>query len=189
MKTYAVFLVIATSFLLTPLGASTESVEIEGINFPQQRNNLELRSTATATWMKFIEVYVAALYAPGSSRPEQVLDGSQPLSLDIGYLRPLKREQIIKAAELALARQHDDVTLLSYIQELEEIHSLYRHINKGDHYRIDYIPGDGLRLLLNDNLLIHIKSDDFALLYLGIWLDDKPLSEPLRTTLLDWSDS
>ena len=189
IKIIVVFLFLATTLHAGPVMASREGVDTETVEFPLQRGNLILRSTATATWMKFVDVYVAGLYAPGSSNPQQVLDGSKPLSLEIGYLVALDREKLVKAANIALARQHNEVKLSAHKQYINQLHDKYLGVKEGDRYRIDFRPGNGLKLILNDRQLAHINDDEFALLYLGIWLDEKPLSEPLRTALLDWSGS
>src|SRR5690554_3469210 len=80
-------------------------------HFDTQRGELTLRGTAIGTWMRFIKVYDAALYAPADASPRQVLNVPLPLTLEIRYRVAVSKAQLIEAAMTALKRQHNDATL------------------------------------------------------------------------------
>ena len=150
--------------------------------------DLVLKSSGTATWMRVVRVYDAALFAPSSARVEQVLQKDVPLSLKIEYLISVSADNIIKAADVALARQHSPEVLDRYSTHIQRLHQSYQSAELGDRYRLDYRPGEGITLWFNDQYLVSIDDDEFARLYVGIWLGEQPLSERLRTALLNWRD-
>ncbi|WP_159435525.1 chalcone isomerase family protein [Ectothiorhodosinus mongolicus] len=150
--------------------------------------DLVLKSSGTATWMRFVRVYDAALFAPSDARVEQVLQKDVPLSLKIEYLIGVSADNIVKAADVALARQHGPEVLDRYSTHIQRLHQSYQSTEPGDRYRLDYRPGEGISLWFNDQYLVSINDDKFARLYVGIWLGEQPLSERLRTALLNWED-
>ena len=151
-------------------------------------HDLVLKSSGTATWMRIVRVYDAALFAPSDAEVEQVLQKDVPLSLKIEYLIGVSAENIIKAADVALARQHKPEVLDRYSTHIQRLHQSYQSAEPGDRYRLDYRPGEGITLWFNDQYLVSINDDEFARLYVGIWLGEQPLSERLRTALLNWED-
>lgn len=155
-------------------------------HFAPQRGELSLRGTATGTWMKFIKVYDAALYAPIEARPSQVLSAPIPLVLEIRYRVDVRRDQLVEAAMTALERQHDSQSLARYERETQVLHSAYRDVTQGDRFRLELWPETGVALFFNDERVASINDAGFAAFYLGIWLGEPPLSDAVRQSLLDW---
>ena len=174
-------LIVSLSFF-----AGAQVIAAEDVRFTPGKGELELKSSATATWMRFIEVYQAALYAPHEIQAEEINTSLVPLSLELTYLTGVSKDNIIKAAEVALQRQHDTATLDKFAEQITALHQSYRDTAKGDKYRLDFDPASGVSLYFNDSLLVAFGDVSFGRLYVGIWLDEPPLSQPLRTALLDW---
>jgi len=155
-------------------------------DFPSTRGELELKSTATATWLIFIDVYNAALYAEPQAQAYRLLDDERPFSLEIRYQVSLSKAQLIEGADVALGRQHSQQQRALYQQDVDTLHTFYQDVTEGDRFRLDIHPDKGLALLLNDKLLYQHPSIDFARYYVGLWLADNPLSDDLRSDLLNW---
>jgi hypothetical protein len=155
-------------------------------DFQSTRDDIELKSTATATWLAFIEVYDAALYAQPDAQAENVLNGNGPFSLEILYKVSLSKSQLIEGADVALGRQHSEQQRASYQSDVDALHAFYQNVTEGDRFRLDITPTDGLSLFFNDQLVYQNTSIDFARYYVGLWLAENPLSDRVRLGLLDW---
>ena len=70
--------------------------------------------------------------------------------------------------------------------DVNALHGFYQDVSEGDRFRLDIEPSNGLSLFFNDELLYQNASLDFARYYVGLWLAENPLSDSLRTGLLDW---
>lgn len=176
------FVLFCYSLLLNISWAATHSHP----DFQSTRDDIELKSTATATWLVFIEVYEAALYAQPDAQAEQVLNGNGPFSLEIIYKVSLSKSQLIEGADVALGRQHSEQQRASYQSDVDALHDFYQDVTEGDRFRLDIAPTDGLSLFFNNELVYQNTSIDFARYYAGLWLAESPLSDHVRLGLLDW---
>jgi len=156
-------------------------------DFQPTRDGIELKATATAKWMVFVSVYDAGLYAKADAKPSDVLQKDMPISLEIRYRVDVKREQLIEAADVALTRQHSTNIRQRFQASVDELHGFYQDVKEGDRFRLDVKPDTGLSLYFNDQLRYQNANLDFANYYVGLWLAEKPLSETVRTALLNWS--
>ena len=155
-------------------------------DFQTVRGELKLKSTATATWLVFIDVYDAALYAEPDGQANLLLEDDRPFSLEIRYKVALSKSQLIEGADVALSRQHSKQQRSFYQNDVNKLHYYYQDVSEGDRFRLDIHPDDGLSLLFNDELLYKNANIDFARYYVGLWLAENPLSNPVREGLLDW---
>ena len=188
MKTHCSFVSLSVFALLAALAFAVNANPAQSVStFVPVKGELELKSSATATWMRFIDVYEAALYAPAGVTPDDIASEALPLSLELAYLTSVSKDNIIKAADVALQRQHDPARLAQYAAQVTQLHESYRDVGKGDRYRLDLDPAKGVGLYLNDEELVYFADADFGRFYIGIWLDEPPLSQPLRTALLSWN--
>lgn len=155
-------------------------------DFQSTRGETELKSTATATWLAFIEVYDAALYADPETQAEQLLVADAPFSLEILYKVSLSKSQLIEGADVALGRQHTEQQRAKHQNDVDALHGFYQDVVEGDCFRLDILPNQGLALFFNDKLLYQNNSLEFARYYVGLWLAKNPLSDSVRSDLLDW---
>lgn len=155
-------------------------------DFQSTRGRLELKSTATATWLRFVEVYDAALYTQPDAKARQTLIADQPFSLEILYKVSLSKSQLIEGADVALGRQHSEQERALYQSDVDALHLSYQDVVEGDRFRLDISPDKGLSLFLNNELLYQNVSINFARYYVGLWVAENPLSDSVRTGLLKW---
>ena len=155
-------------------------------DFPPTRGEIELKSTATATWLVFVDVYDIALYASPNAQSNTFLKESSPFSLEIRYKVSLSKAQLIEGADIALSRQHSERQLAQYQTNVDALHTFYRDVVEGDRFRLDISGDNGLSLFFNDELLYQNSNVAFAKYYVGLWLADNPLSDSVRESLLDW---
>ena len=143
---------------------------------------LELRSTGSAYFARFIHVYDAALYASAETTAADLLESNTAKCLALSYHVDLKGSDIRKAAEKVLERQHGDLT--AWRPDLDRLHAAYQDVGKGDEYALCHHPRRGTELLLNGAALTRIETPGFDVLYFGIWLGEDAISASLREDLV-----
>jgi|TARA_B100000795_G_scaffold99677_1_gene73297 hypothetical protein len=182
MKNHILFVWITYSLLFNISWAMPPSQ----LDFQPSRGEVELKSIATATWLGFIDVYDAALYAAPEVQARQVLRGNHPFSLELHYKVSISKSQLINSADEVLSRQHTKNQRALYQSDINALHDFYQDVTKGDRFRIDIRHDKGLYLFFNDELLYQNTNISFARYYLGLWLAENSLSESLRKELLNW---
>jgi len=74
---------------------------------------------------------------------------------------------------------------LQQLQErINQFNSYFIPVRKGDEIRLDYIPGQGTRVYVNDQLQGSVNGEDFSRALLKIWLGKKPADAGLKEALL-----
>lgn len=145
---------------------------------------LHLRGAGLYTYGVFIDVYAAALYLPLQATQTRVLEPDVAKRLEIVYFVDITREQFAQAAMKTLAQQLSDTEMLKLRKRIDQLHGLYRNVNKGDRYALTYRPNQGTTLELNGNVLGTVHGADFASAYFSIWLSKQPIAPALKDTLL-----
>ena len=173
--------------LLLMLSATVQASEADRLkqaDFPAQFHELAVKNQAVLVYL-WADVYAAALYAPANLSTRQAWDQLKDLRLALYYFRDIDRSDVIKAATTALERQQTAATLARLKPELDQLHARFRDIRSGDRYALDFRPGRGLNLEINDQVVFSSRNDELARAYLGIWLAPKGLSDSLRNSLLN----
>lgn len=143
-----------------------------------------LRGEGVLRYAFVIDVYRARLYTPTHVQAERVLSDDVAKRLELTYFTDIEREILVEAANTVLARQLPTRLLEALAPELEALHAAYRDVEPGDQYTLVYSPGDGGRLMLNDEEVFRIEDNRVAQAYFGIWLGEEPISRSLRRKLL-----
>ncbi|ANF85116.1 hypothetical protein A7J50_1693 [Pseudomonas antarctica] len=163
---------------------ASEADRLRQAAFPAQSHELVLKNQAVLVYL-WADVYAAALYTPADLRAKQAWDQQKDLRLVLFYFRDIDRNDVIKAANTALERQQSSATLARLKPELDQLHASFRNIRSGDRYALDFRPGRGLNLEINEQVVFSSRDDELAKAYLGIWLAQKGLSDSLRKSLLN----
>ena len=124
-----------------------------------------------------------AFYAPAGMDAKDAL-ADKPRCLEFFYYRTIESAQFATAAWKTLEGAFSKKVLAANKDAIDELHRLYRDVDKGDRYRLLYVPGTGTQLFLNGKLLGGVKGSLFAEVYFSIWLGDKPLDGTLKARLL-----
>ena len=163
---------------------ANEADRLKQADFPAQSQQLTLKNQAVLTYL-WADVYAAALYAPSDLSAKQAWAQQKALRLTLYYFRDIDRNDVIKAATATLERQQSAATLARLKPELDQLHASFRNIRNGDRYALDFRPGRGLNLEINEQVVFSSRDDELAKAYLGIWLAPKGLSDRLRNSLLN----
>lgn len=149
-------------------------------------STLDLQSRATLTYLGFIKVYEASLYAEHPVTERTVLQTDTSKCLRLEYAVSLDTDDFIEGAETVLNRQHSPQQLAQVRHHIDQLHRQYRDVQSGDNYTLCYDATSGRTTLsLNDQELVEIESPLFAAIYFGIWLGpEDPLDDSVRDRLL-----
>ena len=132
----------------------------------------------------WVDVYAAALYTDPGISPRQAVGHEYRQRLELYYFRAIDRQDVIKAAWVALKRQHPAAQLARLRTEIDALHATFADIQAGDRYALDYSSNTGISLLINGRQVFNSRNTELAHAYLGIWLADNGLSASLREQLL-----
>ncbi len=132
----------------------------------------------------WVDVYAAALYTEPGISPRQAVGHEYRQRLELYYFRAIDRQDVIKAAWVALKRQHPAAQLARLRPEIDALHATFADIQAGDRYALDYSSNTGISLLINGRQVFNSRNTELAHAYLGIWLASDGLSAGLRKQLL-----
>ncbi|MDQ0705354.1 hypothetical protein QF043_004146 [Pseudomonas sp. W3I7] len=163
---------------------ANEADRLKQAGFPAQSHELALKNQAVLVYL-WADVYAAALYAPADVSAKQAWTQRNEVRLALYYFRDIDRNDVIKAATATLERQQSAATLARLKPELDPLHASFRNIRTGDRYALDFRPGRGLNLEINEQVVFSSRDEALAKAYLGIWLAPKGLSDSLRNSLLN----
>lgn len=171
---------------LQPLNVA--ALTIEDVTFQESvsidNRQIPIRGAALLRWLKIFKVYVAALYLPENSAPDDVL-ADIPKRLEISYLVSIPGPDFGKGAEAVLERNHTRAELARLRARIDQLNAVYRDVKPGDRYALTYVPGRGTELSYNGRPLITIEGADFAAAYFGIWLGKDPIDSDMRRRLIN----
>lgn len=134
----------------------------------------------------FIDIYIGALYLPSpTSDVTAILEGTGPASVLMHFLySEVSRKKITDGWTDGLQANLAAEEMASIRPRLENFNRLFRTVHKGDVIRIDYRPGGGTEVRINDEWRGSVAGNDFFRALLRVWLGNRPVSKPLRQGML-----
>jgi hypothetical protein len=173
--------------IASPLAMASHADLLKKADFPARFDGqspvLERKNQAILTYL-WTDVYAAAFYAEPSVSARQAAFSLTPQRLELYYFRNIDREDVIKAANVALEKQQPGSTLKRLKPELERLHHSFQDIKDGDRYDLSWNRSDGLNLTRNGNVIFESSDPELAKVYFAIWLAPDGLSAELREALL-----
>jgi hypothetical protein len=134
----------------------------------------------------FIKVYVGALYLPARTRdPGTVLRHTGPVSMHMHFLHSeVSKEKLVKAWNEGFDTNLDAAGRARLGARIARFNELFRTARKGDVIRLDYLPGSGTTVTINNESRGVIEGEDFMQAWLRIWLGKHPADADLKQGLL-----
>jgi hypothetical protein len=187
------WLLAGLSWLAVAAGAqAAPAVKVEGFTFPGEMvvagqtlslNGVGLRAVL---WLKG---YAAGLYLSArASTPAQVLATTGAKRLQMRMLLDVDTEEFIKAFHKGIGRntpQAGQPALVERMARFDELLRVIGKVKKRDVIDLDWLPGRGLQLALNGQLLGEpIPGEDLYAALLLIFLGEKPVDTGLKAGLL-----
>jgi hypothetical protein len=145
----------------------------------------------------FVGVCSSVLYLPPESTNDAVLRlGDSPVALEIHYHKPARAVDLQWATNKFIEANLPDGKLSclppNVQRQIEQFNDLYRNVRSGDRYSLEYLPGIGVRLSLNEEELGTVGADmqeaeerELARVIYSVWFgDEAPFSAPMKKELL-----
>ena len=134
----------------------------------------------------FVDIYIGALYLPGkSTSAAAILSGAEPASVLMHFLYgTVSKEKITSGWTEGLEANHSPAEMRKLQPALEQFNQLFLTVHAGDEIRIDYFPGEGTEVRINNEWRGKVAGDAFFHALLMIWLGEHPVSESLKNAML-----
>jgi hypothetical protein len=155
-------------FLLTSFLISSVCIAQELINVT------DLKSIGNTTYRYFgFKVYDAEVFLDKQLTSIDAFNqlGKKRVVLSLKYDVSLKKQDFIESGKGILEEYYPD-EFEKVKDKLKLIDEIYKDVQAGDKYLIDFTPGNGIRLYLNDIFQGQVNDDEFAKVYLKIWKED-----------------
>jgi hypothetical protein len=187
--------ILLSGFLLAGASQAFAAVEVGGVRFDDTVSvggqELKLNGAGVRTKVIF-KVYAAALYlTERKTTAADVLALTGPRRLKLVLLRDVESDDFAKAFMDGLDANNDQAEktkVAGQIGKIKEFFASIPKLRKGDTVVIDYLPGSGLQIFVNDKRVGEPLPDfAFANAFLRIWLGDKPADNSLKQRLLGGS--
>jgi len=187
-ETRRIFCMVLFYVLLTHVAYA---VEVKGVNIadqvtqPESGKVLVLNGTGMRTKF-FFDIYIGALYlAEKSSDAKIIIDSTTPKRVAMHFLREkIEKKKLTDGWNDAFDSTLDKETFSSLKIKIDEFNGFFPDIVKGDTVVVDFIPGKGTAISINEQRKGIIPGDDFQRALLAIWLGDSPPNKALKDGML-----
>lgn len=176
------------SLLVLPLLAQADT-NISGVKLADQYSlgNEALTLNGAGVRSKFfVKVYVGALYLKKATHDAgQAMENPGAKSMQMVMLyKEVDAEKITQGWVDGIKDNLDKTEQSNIADRLKTFNALFPDLHAGDHVSMDFIPGQGTTLSLNQKTLGQIEGDDFFAALLSVWLGSVPADKNLKTGLL-----
>ena len=166
----------------------TNAASSRGVHFEDEMTlagkQLTLHGIGLLKWKYVVKVYLVGLYKPSWVPVDQVLE-DVPKRLEYYFFVDMKASDFQDTGFQLMAQNVGEEKARSLMQELEIFNSFYRDVKAGQRYVFSYLPGHGLEMELDGEVLGKVASAEFAAAYMSIWLGPMPVSKSLQKGLFD----
>jgi hypothetical protein len=185
------FLRVCLIFCAMAVPPATSALEINGIDFPDEaildECPLILNGTATRTvWG--IKVYVVGLFLGERNQDSEAIMKSDPMPkrVRIAMLREVSEEQFVTTIQENIIKNLSEEERARFEKEVAAFFACFNggsSLKKGGVITIDYLPGKGMIIGVNDQQFEPIPGDEFYHTLLRLWIGE-PLQKSIKDGLL-----
>ncbi len=181
IKIFSLVLILFSAGSLTSIQAANELPE----SMEYQDTKLILNGQGTRV-MFFMKIYESGLYLnSANSNSEEVINDNSAMGIRLDVLSSmLTAEAMKKAIDEGFVKSTKDNTQPINDQIGQFMATLHQAIEVGDVYEFIYLPGSGVYVLRNSELLDTIAGLEFKKAFFGIWLSDNPVQKSLKKAML-----
>lgn len=172
------------------MASSTQAATVAGVDLPDSLesagNELQLNGAGLREkWM--LDLYVGGLYLQNVTQDAQaIVKADEPMAIKLHMVSGLVTSDKMKAATNEGFENATNGNLAPIQSSIDEFISAFdEEIMENDVFDIVYVPGTGLEVYKNEELLKTINGGiSFKEAVFGIWLSDKPAQEDLKEKML-----
>lgn len=157
-----------------------DAVRIKGLERPLLLNGAGVRKKF------FIPVYVGGLYlAERQKGVGSLLSVPRANRVVMRFVyHEVSRRQLEEGWREGFANNLSAKALAVLQQRLERFVSLFDDLREGDTVWLDFVPGRGTEVTINNVARGTIAGDDFNLALLAVWLGDNPVTQALKNAMV-----
>ncbi|MCF6209863.1 MAG: chalcone isomerase family protein [Gammaproteobacteria bacterium] len=173
--------------LFLPIGVYAQ--DVAGVTVPEQvkltDTTLKLNGAGIRSKL-FFDIYVGALYLPEKTTDaESAINMPGPKRVLMHFLyKEVSRENLIDGWNDGLQNNHSSEQFKVLETKLETFNQLFVTVKRSDHITLDYLPGIGTRVSINDQIMGNIPGEEFYPALLRVWLGKKPADSDLKKGML-----
>lgn len=134
----------------------------------------------------FMDIYIGALYLPVKTGDAQaILSDTGPASVRMHFLyKEVSKQKIVDGWNDGLSDNLSPAEFAALQPQLEQFNGLFHTVQRDDVISIDYLPGTGTEVRINNERRGSIKGNDFFRALLRVWLGPHPVSMALKQGML-----
>lgn len=179
------------AFVLLLFSATAFGMEVAGVKLPETvatgANLPPLVLNGAGVRSKFfIKVYVGALYLPArTTEADAVLRHTGPLAVHMYFLHSeVTKEKLVGAWNDGFSANLGETERARLGERIQRFNGLFQTVRRGDVIRLDYAPGAGTAVSINNEKRGMIEGEDFMQAWLRIWLGKEPADAALKRAML-----
>lgn len=182
--------ILPVAFLVGLAPAMASAAELAGVSVDDRvtaRDGTELPLHGIGLREKFFfDIYVGALYLPTTKQPvERILDTDQPGRIEMHFVYDeVSREQLVTAWEEGFAANNPQDVLDTLGERIDRFVDLFPDAAAGDRFTLEYVPGGGTEVRINDQPAGIIEGGGFFRALLAVFLGPEPPDSDLRSGML-----
>ena len=191
-RIYTTFFMLLTVAMFSTAGVARQlddvtlpdNVTLDGTDVALQLNGMGYRT-------KFVfNIYVGALYTESkveSRDAAQALNGPKRVVMHMVH-DEVSKEKMADAWNEGFEENNSDAQLDKLKARLKTFIGYFPDLKEGNIVLLDYIPGKGTRVTINDEVKGVIEGADFYTALLDVWLGDEPADDDLKEAMLGEDD-
>lgn len=139
----------------------------------------------------FFDIYVAALYiATPVNKTSDLVVKDQPIRMAMHFVYDeVSKEKLVDGWNEGFEDNLSDTQLEKLKPRIKLFNNMFTTVRKGDVIFLDFIPGKGTLVTINNKNAGRVTSDDFFHALLMIWLGEDPVGDDLKAALLGQQES
>ncbi|TDT43089.1 chalcone isomerase-like protein [Halospina denitrificans] len=177
-------------FCMFSVTAQAESREIAGVEIPDtitvDGNELKFNGGGIRSkW--FMSLYVGSLYLPEETdNPDEVIGGEQPMAITLDIVSGMITSERMTDATIEGFENATSGNMEPIQEDVDAfMKNFEKEIKEGDHFRIAYLPEEGVVVYRNGEKTGTVKGGmDFKQALFAIWLGDSPAQESVKQAML-----
>ncbi len=178
-------LIIIALFLLSGIQSSW-AYKVGSLDFSENEkvgdSLLPLRGAGLKKFLG-IQIVAVALYLPEGVPSKDVLSDC-PKRLEVVYLQNIPKEELQRATSKGVRINVSKTEYQDLEPKIRGVNDKYVDVRKGDKIVVDYLPGLGLQVTVNQENKGIIKGADIARAFFAIWVGDHPVDANMKDSLL-----
>ncbi len=177
------FVIFISTISYQANGASNRGIGFQD-EISLEEVQLSLQGIGILKWKYLINVYLVGLYKPIDVPVSRVLENI-PKRLEYYFFVDMKASDFQDTGFELMARNVGEKKAKILTPQLNALNALYQDVKAGQRYTFTYLPGRGLEMALDGNVLGLVEGAEFAASYLSIWLGPDPVNTSLQKGMFD----